>query len=191
MRNSCRGAPGTWRPTSPLWAANPILVSLVGEDSDGERLLGNSARSGRGRVFGSWRTLPAPPSLKTRVLAGHQQVVRFDRENRSPFPSAGGPPVGQCPRERLPRPRGCPFGLRKRDGERAPLEKCFGVGPPARETRDGGSQNRTFLQVSGVDCITPNLKEATEGVRAFRPKPMRRWTIWANGFCDVFGAIRF
>lgn len=61
--------------------AFPILVGVVGEDEAGAWIKDNLPDS-RG-VF----SLPErPTTIKTRVVAHHQQVVRFDQEEKNPLP---------------------------------------------------------------------------------------------------------
>jgi D-beta-D-heptose 7-phosphate kinase/D-beta-D-heptose 1-phosphate adenosyltransferase len=55
------------------------LCGLVGDDPEGAWLRAELARSGIGNA-GIVTAAPAPTILKCRVVAHHQQVVRFDRE---------------------------------------------------------------------------------------------------------------
>lgn len=58
------------------------LVGHVGTDPEGDTLLAALREQGVG-VAGVLRDASRPTSVKTRVLAKHQQVVRFDREVES------------------------------------------------------------------------------------------------------------
>ena len=64
--------------------ARPEIIALVGDDYDGRRLKGELLESGCGTTG-----LVADPdrqtSVKTRIVAHQQQVVRFDQETISPF----------------------------------------------------------------------------------------------------------
>jgi D-beta-D-heptose 7-phosphate kinase/D-beta-D-heptose 1-phosphate adenosyltransferase len=66
--------------------ANPDLVGIVGTDSMAEVIRDHLRSKGL-----SWRGLVEvdgrPTAVKTRIIAQHQQVVRFDREARTPVPS--------------------------------------------------------------------------------------------------------
>jgi rfaE bifunctional protein kinase chain/domain len=55
------------------------LVGHVGQDPEGDALMGALAASGVG-PDGVVRSGRRPTTVKTRVLAKHQQIVRFDRE---------------------------------------------------------------------------------------------------------------
>jgi D-beta-D-heptose 7-phosphate kinase/D-beta-D-heptose 1-phosphate adenosyltransferase len=59
------------------------VVGVVGNDSHGVTLARELERMGA-RTDGLVRVAERPTTVKTRVLAGHQQVVRFDHEDDSP-----------------------------------------------------------------------------------------------------------
>lgn len=62
--------------------AHPVLVGVVGEDDDGARLM--DALAARGVATGGIVRDPArPTTVKTRIVAHAQQVVRADRETRA------------------------------------------------------------------------------------------------------------
>lgn len=148
----------------------PILISLVGEDAEGDRLL--SALRDRGvDVSGVAVDGSRPTILKTRVLAGHQQVVRFDREDRAPFPHGLVDRILASVQERMAVSKGVILsdygkGMVSRRLLKSVLAWAHRQGKPV--TVDPKIEH--FLSYRGVDCITPNLKEATEGIRAFPPK---------------------
>ena len=62
-----------------------IVVGVVGEDRWGNALLSDLAA--RRIDTGSVLTTTRPTTVKTRVIAHHQQVVRVDREQREPLPA--------------------------------------------------------------------------------------------------------
>lgn len=147
-----------------------VLVSVTGQDFDGDGLL---AELGRLNIDtdGVVRDPSRPTILKTRVIAGHQQVVRFDRESRAPLSHDMMNRVLDEVRRRLPEVKGVVLsdygkglvtqGLLKALLPLARRLKKFVIVDPKIEH---------FQRYRGVDCITPNLKEATEGMRAFPPK---------------------
>ncbi|MBW2063397.1 MAG: D-glycero-beta-D-manno-heptose-7-phosphate kinase [Deltaproteobacteria bacterium] len=59
----------------------PLLCGVVGEDITGEEIIGEIGRLGL-RTDGIIRVPGRKSSIKTRVVAQNQQVVRFDREDR-------------------------------------------------------------------------------------------------------------
>ncbi len=61
--------------------ARPLLCGVIGDDATGKQLLGEVEKAGL--VSGGLIVEPGrPTSIKTRVVAQNQQVVRFDRESR-------------------------------------------------------------------------------------------------------------
>ncbi|GAB4255751.1 MAG: hypothetical protein Kow0092_01210 [Deferrisomatales bacterium] len=67
--------------------ARASLFGVVGEDREGQWLGEELRRAGVGRE-GLVQVAGRPTALKTRVIAQHQQIVRFDRERREPVPAA-------------------------------------------------------------------------------------------------------
>jgi D-glycero-beta-D-manno-heptose-7-phosphate kinase len=146
------------------------VLSVVGNDADGDELV--SSLGARGiDVNGIIRDASRPTIVKTRVIAGHQQVVRFDRESRDPLAPEILSQMLKELKRRLPGVKGVIVsdygkGVVSSSFLKAllPLAKRLGkfvtVDPKIEH----------FQRYKGVDCITPNLKEATEGMRAFPPK---------------------
>ncbi len=67
--------------------ARPEIVALVGDDHDGRCLRSELVESGC-RVNGLVVDTDRQTSVKTRVIAHQQQVVRFDQETIAPFGNA-------------------------------------------------------------------------------------------------------
>lgn len=61
--------------------AKPILCGVIGEDVSGKIILNNIQKLDL-RIDGILSERERPTSVKTRVVARNQQVVRFDRESR-------------------------------------------------------------------------------------------------------------
>lgn len=66
-------------------AGEAVLVGITGKDIPGERLRHDLIARGIRTAFVTDEKRPT--ILKTRVIAGHQQVVRFDRESTAPLPA--------------------------------------------------------------------------------------------------------
>jgi D-glycero-beta-D-manno-heptose-7-phosphate kinase len=80
---SCLGGAGNVSHNLKSLGAEPVLVGVVGDDFSGEWIKQNVSDA-RG-VF----TLPQrSTTVKTRIIAHHQQVVRVDYENRDAVPSS-------------------------------------------------------------------------------------------------------
>ena len=66
--------------------AQAALVSIIGEDYDGKEFLKKMSSEGL-ETSGVYRLFDRPTIVKTRILAGHQQVVRIDNEVREEIDS--------------------------------------------------------------------------------------------------------
>ncbi len=77
---SCLGGAGNVCQSLKSLGAFPILVGVIGDDSEGEWIRKN-VQDSRGIFIDKSR----PTTLKTRIIAHHQQVVRVDREEKSPI----------------------------------------------------------------------------------------------------------
>lgn len=64
--------------------AKAALAGVIGRDSAGDAVLQGLDRIGADRQ-GVIRTSRRPTAVKTRIIAAHQQVVRFDREELRPL----------------------------------------------------------------------------------------------------------
>jgi len=73
----CLGGAGNVSRNLESLGAAPITAGVVGRDAEG-RWIKRHLADGRGVFMDPNR----PTTVKTRVIAGHQQVVRFDRERR-------------------------------------------------------------------------------------------------------------
>ena len=62
--------------------AKPVLCGVVGDDSTGEEILSALTHMGL-KTDGVVPEVGRPTSIKTRIVAHNQQVVRFDRESRA------------------------------------------------------------------------------------------------------------
>ncbi len=77
---ACLGGAGNVSRGVETLGASSLLAGVVGEDSEGEWIRENIADN-RGIFMDENR----PTTVKTRVIAHHQQVVRVDREKKSPI----------------------------------------------------------------------------------------------------------
>jgi len=78
---SCLGGAGNVCHNLESLGAYPIPVGLVGEDAAGEWIK-SSVKDNRGIISDTNR----PTTVKTRIIAHHQQVVRVDQEEKMPVP---------------------------------------------------------------------------------------------------------
>ena len=151
--------------------ARVSCCGVLGEDAAGESLARRFEQAGV-RTDGLLRDPRSATILKTRVIAEHQQVVRFDRENDGGVPHA----VQHNILEELPRM------VRESD---AVILSDYGKGMITRPllartltlARRSGRpvcvdpKLEHFLLYRNVTCITPNLSEALGGMRRLRLDP--------------------
>ncbi|MBI5744293.1 MAG: D-glycero-beta-D-manno-heptose-7-phosphate kinase [Elusimicrobia bacterium] len=146
--------------------ALPVLVSAAGTDTAGDELAGLLASSG----VDSSCVVRAPEFLtieKTRVIAEHQQVVRFDRET----PGRVAPAVKKAALSSLQAAlkEGCEAlilsdyckGLLEPDTIRAAVKLAAARRVPVFVD----PKVEHFQLYRGVACITPNTMEAFGGMR--------------------------
>ncbi len=146
------------------------LVSVAGQDSDGDQLL-SALRDRRIDVEGVVRDSSRPTILKTRVIAGHQQVVRFDRESRASLSHDVTSRILAEIRRRLPSVKGVVVSDYGKGLVSSPFLKA--LLPQARKLGKFvvvDPKIEHFQRYRGVDCLTPNMKEASEGMRVLPPK---------------------
>lgn len=80
--SSCLGGAGNVCFNLEELGAQPLLVGTVGNDPEGEWIK-QAVTDGRGIIIDPKR----PTTVKTRIIAHHQQVVRVDREKMTPISS--------------------------------------------------------------------------------------------------------
>jgi len=144
--------------------ARPALVGVVGRDAAGRAFRQELGR--RGAVLQGMCVDPAGPTIqKTRIIASSQQVVRVDRERSVGYADRIVQQLLRRCRERLADSEAVIIsdygkGVITRDFLRAFLPLCR----KARVPVCVDPKIEHFLLYRGVACITPNLKEAMEGV---------------------------
>lgn len=80
---SCLGGAGNVAHNLEILGGKPVLVGIVGDDEAGEWIR-THVRDNRGIFLEPNR----PTTVKTRIIAHHQQVVRVDLEKRIPVPKS-------------------------------------------------------------------------------------------------------
>ncbi|MFW5785414.1 MAG: D-glycero-beta-D-manno-heptose-7-phosphate kinase [Chitinispirillaceae bacterium] len=139
---------------------NPVLISLCGRDKNGRKLRGmleDSGCSSEGLVQSPKR----PTTIKTRVMARHQQIVRADRETTADMDSQEYDALWSRFEEKIESVKGVIVSDYGKGVISQPLignlietctkkNKFVAIDP----------QERHFDLYRGVSIITPNLKEA-------------------------------
>ncbi|HKP84502.1 MAG TPA: D-glycero-beta-D-manno-heptose-7-phosphate kinase [Blastocatellia bacterium] len=142
--------------------ARPTPVGIVGDDADAERL--RSRFRGLGlSVDGLVVDAARPTTLKTRIIAHNQQVVRADRESRAPVSAEIEAEVVMRFQNELERADGVVVS----DYNKGLLtaRALAGTLKPARErnlTVCLDPKMRNFASYQPVTVITPNHQEAAE-----------------------------
>ena len=138
----------------------PILCGVIGDDQTGREIVDTMMQQGL-RTDGIIREPGRPTSIKTRVVAHNQQVVRFDREERKRL-------------EDESIKRILDFVRQMKGGYEAIIVTDYGKGVISAELMEGLrkllSDSKTLIAVDpktgnfefyqGVDVITPNHHEA-------------------------------
>jgi D-beta-D-heptose 7-phosphate kinase/D-beta-D-heptose 1-phosphate adenosyltransferase len=140
--------------------AHPVLVGVVGEDEDGARLMETLTARGVATA-GVLRDRTRPTTVKTRIIAHAQQVVRADREARADL--AGAPLDALL--ERLDAELGACEGMVVSDygkGVITPrtLERALGSARQRRLTVSVDPKESHIDAYHGVSILTPNQHEA-------------------------------
>ncbi len=148
----------------------PYLISVVGQDAEGDRLVSLLRERGVD-VDGMVKDDSRPTIVKTRVMAGHQQVVRFDHESHQPLQREINAAVLRRIQGVLPKVKGIiisDYGKGLINASLLPSILALARRHKKIVTVDPKVEH--FLRYRGVHCITPNLKEAMEGMRSLPPK---------------------
>ncbi|MFN0118501.1 MAG: D-glycero-beta-D-manno-heptose-7-phosphate kinase [Elusimicrobiota bacterium] len=150
--------------------AYPSLIAVRGNDQDGYELeldLKSRGINVRGLIIDSSR----PTITKTRVFVGHQQVSRFDFENRENLSSQFIRQLFERVKQMIPAHKAVVIS----DYGKGLISKSL-IQLVLREAHKNkisvlvDPKIEHFMQYKGVDCITPNTKEAIEGMKVLSPK---------------------
>lgn len=144
--------------------AKPVMISVVGPDLGGEMLKG-FLRDKNISTYGLCEDCDRPTTQKIRVMAEQQQIVRYDRESKkiiSPAISS------QCMKNfdvAIKTAKGVILsdygkGMLSDQNIAAIIDKCRKKGIPV--CVDPKIDN--FKKYKNITCMTPNTKEAWEGV---------------------------
>ena len=145
--------------------AKPVLCALAGQDVQGNRLLqlmGAKGMSTEGIVVSTTR----PTTVKARVIAAHQHVIRIDDESDAMATSQEEQELLNRIQKLLPDCQAVIFEdydkgaiTKKVIEETVKLAKSLGV-PTIVDPK-----KRNFLQYRNVTLFKPNLKELREGLK--------------------------
>ncbi len=140
--------------------AEPVLVGLVGEDARAQQLF--EAFSARGVDTGAIvRDATRPTTMKTRIIAHSQQVVRADWESRADVEGAALDALLAVLDRELPLCHGLVVSdYGKGVVTRAVLEKAIGLARARRLPVSVDPKESHIDAYRGVSILTPNQLEA-------------------------------
>jgi len=150
--------------------ARVTLAGVVGVDAAGLRLGRELEGTGIGNALVEDRTRTT--TLKTRITAGDQQIVRFDEEDTGPLPEAISEELRRVCSEALLSADGCVIS----DYAKGVVDESLCQWLIAEAVKAGkpvivDPKSRDFARYRGATAITPNLKEtaAAAGAPAHDP----------------------
>jgi D-beta-D-heptose 7-phosphate kinase/D-beta-D-heptose 1-phosphate adenosyltransferase len=150
--------------------ASVALISALGDDEPGRQLLGELRSRGMD-VSGIVHDASRVTTQKCRVVAEHQQVVRFDRETVQALSPAIHRSLAEKLKDEVSRADALLVsdygkGVVTKAMVRAALSAAHRAGIPVLVD----PKVEHFRLYRGADCITPNTSEAWGGMR-LSPKP--------------------
>ncbi len=145
--------------------AKPILCALAGRDTQGDRLLTMLKEKGmstEGIVLSDDR----PTTVKARVIAAHQHVVRIDDESDDEASSAEEDALMQKIKKLLPSTQVVIFEDYDK-GTLTPrvIEETVKLASALKIPTVVDPKKRNFLHYQNVTLFKPNLKELREGLK--------------------------
>jgi D-glycero-beta-D-manno-heptose-7-phosphate kinase len=145
--------------------AKPILCALIGNDDEGKKLtqqLDEKSISKEGIVTSMHR----PTTVKTRIIASHQHVVRVDEESDKVVNEQEEKWLGERIEKLLPQCQVVIFEDYDKGVLNASLiEKTVALAKKKGIPTVVDPKKRNFLSYQGVTLFKPNLKELREGLK--------------------------
>ena len=144
---------------------NVVLVGAIGNDFVGNKLIEDMKHKGVDTT-GVFRDEMRPTILKTRIIAQHQQVVRTDREIKGKIPTTIVNKILYFLEKNITKVKAVVIsdygkGVICSNILKETVKLAHKYGKPV--VVDPKIEH--FLQYKNVTCITPNLQEATVGMR--------------------------
>jgi D-beta-D-heptose 7-phosphate kinase/D-beta-D-heptose 1-phosphate adenosyltransferase len=141
------------------------LVGVVGADIVGEQLK-YDLKDKNINVDGMVCDPTRPTSIKTRIIASHQQVVRVDKEIKGTFPVSIEQKISDKLDELIPGMQAVIISdYGKGVVSRPILKKAIQMARRYKIPVNVDPKIENFLHYKRVSCITPNLLEAITGMR--------------------------
>ncbi|HQQ95731.1 MAG TPA: PfkB family carbohydrate kinase [Cyclobacteriaceae bacterium] len=145
--------------------ARPVLCALAGQDEQGKRLLHLLDEKGMSKE-GIVITNRRPTTLKARVIAAHQQVVRIDEESEAPATNEEESMLLDRIEKLMPDCNVIVFeDYDKGTITQRIIETVVSKARAAHIPVVVDPKKRNFLNYQGVTLFKPNLKELREGLK--------------------------
>lgn len=145
--------------------ARPVLCALAGQDEHGKRLLHLLDEKGMSKE-GIVTTNRRPTTLKARVIAAHQQVVRIDEESEAPATAEEESMLLDRIDKLMPDCNVIIFeDYDKGTITQRIIEAVVNKARAAHIPVVVDPKKRNFLNYQGVTLFKPNLKELREGLK--------------------------
>ena len=150
--------------------AKPVMISVVGADLGGE-MLKDFLRRKNVNIKGIAEDLDRPTTQKIRVMADQQQIVRYDRESKKTVSPAISDTCMKSFESAVKTARGVilsDYGKGMLSDHN--IQKIITICRKKRIPVCVDPKIDNFKKYKHITCMTPNTKEAWEGV-AESPKP--------------------
>jgi len=145
--------------------ATPILCALIGDDDDGEKLLRRMAEQGMSKE-GIITTVDRPTTVKTRVIASHQHVVRVDEESDREANASEEKAMLDKISKLLPQCQVVIFEDYDKGAINASIiQQAVTLANKHNIPTVVDPKKRNFLAYKNVTLFKPNLKELREGLK--------------------------
>jgi len=166
----CLGGAGNVANNITSLGGNVLLAGVAGEDYTAELLYKEMAdrKIGESGIFADKGRLT---SMKTRIIAGHQQIVRYDKETVGEVSIATLEKIINYIRESLP---SCDAVLISDYGKGVITQKLINeiirLARKHKKIVTVDPKIEHFSRYKFVDCLTPNLNEAKAGMHIINLK---------------------
>jgi len=146
--------------------AEPVLCALIGNDDDGKKLIQRIEERGISKE-GIVTSNDRPTTVKTRVIASHQHVVRVDEESDREVNGTEEKLLLERIEKLLPQCQVVIFeDYDKGVLNESIIEKVVALATKHRIPTIVDPKKRNFLSYRNVTLFKPNLKELREGLKA-------------------------
>ncbi len=146
--------------------AEPVLCALIGNDDDGKKLIQRIEERGISKE-GIVTSNDRPTTVKTRVIASHQHVVRVDEESDREVNGTEEKFLLERIEKLLPQCQVVIFeDYDKGVLNESIIEKVVALATKHRIPTIVDPKKRNFLSYRNVTLFKPNLKELREGLKA-------------------------